>query len=347
MKKTLSVEELKRFTSGVLTKIGLSEKDADVLTDTMVMADLRGVKSHGVVRLATYSERVEKGLINLSEEIGMLMDENAVGLLDAKNGFGQIAGHRAMESAMEKAKKFGIGMVGVRNSNHFGITAYYSMMALEKGMVGIVMTNASPAMAPFGTTKPLLGTNPVSIAVPAGKHKPIVLDMSMSMVARGKIRYAELTGEKIPEGWGLDKDGNPTTDPKEALEGSLVPIGGVKGSALSLIVDILCGILTESCMTGEVKTVTDMTGPAKTGHIFMAIDIAKFLGTDAFGAKVDEVIDMIKALPPKWDGGIFMAGEIEYNLTEERKTKGIEFEEEVIQRLNDVAKKYGAEPLRF
>ena len=339
------VDILKDFCTNVLLKAGVRASEAEIITDSLICADLRGVKSHGIVRLPTYVERIERGILDPTATMEFENNSGAVSLLNANNGFGQVAGYKAMKAAMDIAKLYGIGLVGVKNSNHFGIASYYSMLALEEDMIGVVLTHSSPAIAPFGTKQPLLGTNPLSVAVPADKHKPIVLDMSMSVVARGKIRYAALTGSKIPLGWGLDADGNPTEDPNEALKGSLVPIGGVKGSALSLIIDILCGILTDNCMTGEVKTVTDMSGPAKTGHMFMAINISSFIDPAKFKQNIDKVIDKIKSLPPVGDNEIFMAGEIEYNLAAKREAEGLPVEHDVINTLNKLAEKYGVSKL--
>jgi len=329
-----------------LQKLGLSKEEAGILADSLILADLRGVTSHGIVRLSTYVQRIEAGVLDPKAVMEFESSRGAVALLDARNGFGQLAGHKAMTTALKLAADHGIGMVGVKNSNHFGIASYYTIMAAEQDMIGLVMTNASPAMAPFGTISPLLGTNPLSIAVPAAQQKPIVLDMSMSMVARGKIRYSALTKKEIPLGWALDEKGNPTTDPEVALKGSLVPIGGVKGSGLSLIVDILCGILTGSSMTGEVKNITDMTGPAKTGHVFMAINITSFMSLDQFKASVDTVIRNIKSLPPAKEGQtIYMAGEIEYNLEETRQREGIALDDDVVKTLNSLSERFSVEKL--
>lgn len=340
MKELFKEEKLARFTKDIVKKLGLGEEEASVFSDSLIIADLRGVASHGVIRLPTYVERVETGVLNPRAEMIMEQTGNAAALFDANNGFGQIAGHRAMSYAIEKAGDHGIGFVAVKNSNHFGMAAYYAMMALEAGMIGLVLTNSSPAMNPFGTIVPLLGTNPLAIAVPAGNAKPIVLDMSTSVVARGKIRHAALTGKDIPVGWAVDAEGKPTTDAKKALKGSLEPIGGPKGSGLSLIIDLLCGVLTGSSLTGEVKTVTDMSGCARTGHVFCAIDIAHFRNVEAFKNDVDAIIAMIKGLPPRTAGAVYMPGEIEFNLTAQRKQEGIPLDEAVIETLNSVAERY-------
>lgn len=336
---------LTEFSISLLTKAGVCTENAEIITDTLICAELRDIKSHGIVRLPTYIERMEAGILNHEAEMKFVRNQGATALLDANNGFGQVAGYKAMTTAIDIARIYGIGMVGVKNSNHFGIASYYSMMALKENMIGMVMTHASPAIAPFGTRTPLFGTNPLAVSVPSNNGKPIVLDMSMSTVARGKIRYSALKNQKIPFGWGLDVDGNPTDDPEEALKGSLVPIGGVKGSGLALIVDILCGVLTNNSITGEVKNVTDMSGPSKTGHAFIAVNISSFVDEELFKNNIDTIIDNIKALPSVGDNPIFMPGEIEYNLAEKKKKGGMPVEEEVIGSLNRLAERYGASKL--
>lgn len=337
---------LNEFCINMLIKAGVDSKDAEIISDTLMFAELRNVTSHGIVRLPTYIERMEKGIVNRNAEMKFTNNQSAaVAMLDADNGMGQVAGYKAMKQAMNIARLYGIGMVTVKNSNHFGVASYYSMMALQENMIGLVMTNASPAIAPFGTKTPLLGTNPLTVAVPAKNSKPVVLDMSMSTVARGRIRMCALKNKEMPLDWGLDAEGNPTTDPNEALKGSLVPIGGVKGSGLSLVVDLLTGVLTNTSLTGEVKTVTDMSGPSNTSHMFIAINIESFIDPEVYKNNVDVVIDRIKTLPPKGDNEIFMAGEIEQNLMNKRKTEGIPVEIEVVELLNKLADKYDVSKL--
>jgi LDH2 family malate/lactate/ureidoglycolate dehydrogenase len=333
-------ELLLDFCSSILVKAGLSAEDADIVADTLIFGDLRGVKSHGIVRLPTYVEKIEKGIVSLEGPLEYEKDFGAISLLNANNVFGQIAGYKAMKKAMDIARLYGIGLVGVKNSNHFGVTSYYSMMALENNMIGVSASNSSPAIAPFGTKTPLLGTNPLSIAIPGENEPPVVLDMSMSTVARGRIRYNAISGEPIPEGWGLDADGNPTTDPMEALKGSLVPIGGVKGSGLSLMIDLLCGVLTGNGLTGDVKNITDMSGPSKTGHMLIAINLEAFGDPDVFKSDVKKVIERIKSLEPLWDT-IYMPGEIEHGLADKRTNQGIPVDQAVIKTLNELAGKYG------
>jgi len=343
--KVFSAQKVEEFCVDVLTKAGLSPDWSAIVTESLLCAEIRGIFSHGVVRLESYIQRVEAGVMKIQSPIATEMDAQAVALLNANNTFGQIAGHKAMSLAIEKAKQYGTGVVAVKNSNHFGVAAYYAMMALKEDMVGCVFTNSSPAMAVYGTKTPLIGTNPIAIAIPAGDQFPIVLDMSTSVVARGKIRYAALTGHDIPLGWARDIDGKPTADAKVALKGSLEPVGGVKGSAFSLIIDIICGILTNTVLTGGVKNITDVSGPAKTGHFFAALDISRFIDMKLFKSNVDQVITNIKSFPAVDGGKIFMPGEIEFHLSKKRMEEGIPLEEEVLLSLNAVAARYGAAPL--
>ena len=344
--QTYSTGTLKNFCVSVALKYGIGEKEAHVLADSLLFADKRNVSSHGIVRLPLYMEKVDAGIVNLKAEMPFTKNLGAAWLMDAQNGLGQLAGHKAMQKSCDLAGQYGIGMVAVSNSNHFGTGAWFSMLAVERGQIGIAMANASPAIAPFGTATPLLGTNPLSIAVPAKDRTPIVLDMAMSTVARGKIRLSAMKKEKIPLDWGLDAQGNQTDDPNEALKGSLVPIGGVKGSALSLIVDLICGVLTDTSLTGEVKNITDMSGPSRTGHAFMAVNIENFMTLDKFTGQVDAVINHIKSLTPKGgSGNIYMAGEIEYNIMREREQNGILLDDAVVESLNKLADKTGVPKL--
>ena len=273
------------------------------------------------------------------------MDEQAVALLNANNTLGQIAGHKAMTLAIDKAKQYGTGVVAVKNSNHFGIAAYYAMMALEEDMVGCVFTNSSPAMAVYGTKTPLIGTNPIAIAIPAGDQFPIVLDMSTSVVARGKNQVCRPDGSCRFPGMGAGQRRQTHGRRQAALKGSLEPVGGVKGSALSLIIDMICGILTDTVLTGGVKETTDMSGPTKTGHFFSALDISRFIDVKLFKTNVDQVITNIKGLPAINEGQIFMPGEIEYLCSRRRMKDGIPLAEDVVKLLNSIAVRHGVPPL--
>ncbi|MDX9872856.1 MAG: Ldh family oxidoreductase [Clostridia bacterium] len=335
------VENLHEFCVNVLSAAGVEKSAAEIISESMLLSDLRGVDSHGIVRLPAYLARIEGGVLDKDGPLEIEKESGAVALINANNNFGQLAGHKAMHLAIKKADYSGFGAVFVKNSNHFGMTAYYSMMALSYDRIGFAATNSSPAMNPYGTTVPLLGTNPLSLAIPADGELPIVLDMATSVVARGKIRYAALIDKKIPLGWAVDKDGLSTDDPRKALAGSLEAIGGVKGSALSLMIDLLCGVLTNTALTGEVKTLTDPSGPSLTGHLFCALNPSFISDTQQFKQNVDTVIRRIKSLPAVDNKPIFLPGEIEHNLTCQRKEEGIPLKPDVVSSLNQAALRYG------
>lgn len=317
----------------------LSE-NARIITDSLLFADLRGVSSHGVARLSTYLSRIESKVMQADPEMKTEKEYAASALLDAENGFGQVAGIKAMDIAMDKAKTCGIGMVSVKNSNHFGVAAFYAFHAIQNQMIGLVITNSSPAIAAYNTKVPLVGTNPLAIGVPPGQEKPLLLDMSTSVVARGKVRRAFLMGEKIPVGWVTDIEGNPTDDPALGLKGCMEPIAGPKGAGLSLMIDILCGVLSGTSMTGEVRNITDVSGPSQTGHLFIAIDVDKFAAFTDFQKKIDTVIHMIKGMPAIDGNEVYLPGELEFKLSAQKEEEGILLPEDVLQEFKKLSEEY-------
>jgi LDH2 family malate/lactate/ureidoglycolate dehydrogenase len=344
----VSVESLEKFCIAVLKRAGLSEQNAITLAESLSFADARGLAAHGVARLPEYLARVKAGVMNLEPTMDIEQDYPASALLNANNGPGQIAGVKAMEIAIRKARTNGVGLVGVKNSNHFGAAAFFAMRALKEDMIGLVLTNAAPSIAPYGAKVPLIGTNPITVAIPAATKLPIVLDMSTSLVARGKIWLASLAGRKIPPGWALDKDGKPTDDPDAALNGgSLEPIGGPKGSGLSLIIDLLCGVLTGTTLSGDVKLIMDLAGPMNTSHLLMAINIGSFVKVEQFKKNIDEVILRIKALPSIQGPPAYLPGEIEFNLAEKRRAEGIPFSADSLATLGELAERYGTPRLEI
>ncbi len=238
-----------------------------------VSSNLRGVDTHGVYRMLVYSAKLKGGFINPKPNLRIIKETPATALIDGGNNLGQVVGYRAMETAIQKAKAVGVSFVSVRNSNHFGTCAHFSMMALRNNMIGMAFTNASAQIAPTGGVDKLLANNPWSIAVPSGKKFPIVLDMANSVIARGKIRLAAKEGRSIPLGWAVTKDGEPTSDPNAALEGLTLPVGGYKGYCITLMVDMLSGVLADSCYGPRTKGMDIVDAIAGIGHAFVAIDI--------------------------------------------------------------------------
>jgi LDH2 family malate/lactate/ureidoglycolate dehydrogenase len=326
----------------VLEKVGVPRDQAEMIAQVVVEGDLRGVGSHGVLRLPAYVHRVQAGLMTAATELKVVRERGATVLLDAQSGFGQVAGIRAMEYAIERARKHGVGVAAVRNTNHFGIAAYYAMMALPHKMMGMVATNAAPSMAAWGGTAAVLGTNPICVAIPTGQDVDIVLDMASSIVARGKIRFAASKGDRIPLGWALDADGSPTEDPQAAIEGTLLPIGGPKGYGLALVVDVLAGVLTGSDYGVHLSSVHDLSRRASVGFVVQAVDITAFGDWAEYEKDIQSLIGDIRNSPrAQGIDRIFLPGEIEWLKWRERKQSGIPMPVEVLEQLQDLASELG------
>lgn len=328
----------------LLGQVGIPEDQAAVIAQVTVEADLRGVDSHGVLRLPAYVHRAQNGTMTARTELAVLRERGATSLLDGGHGFGQVAGVYAMEQAIQRAAEYGSGLVAVRNVGHFGIAAFYSMLALSEKMIGIVSANAAASMAAWGGTTPLLGTNPISVAIPTGQPLDIVLDMATSIVARGKIRFAASQGQSIPLGWALDEQGQPTADPEAAIEGTLLPIGGAKGYGLALIVDILSGVLTGAAYGTNIVSLHEMSHAMVGGFTVQAIDIAAFADLDEFERRLQDMIAGIRAsaLAPGVER-IYLPGEIEHNTKQERLQTGIPVPDNLLERLDQLAEELGVE----
>jgi len=232
------------FVRALLTAHNVPAEDAATISGCLVSVDLRGVDTHGICRLPGYLERVRKGLINAQPKLAPKRVTPVAATLDGQDAFGFVVGMCAIKEAIAMAREFGFGLVSARRSTHFGMAASYVMPAIDAGLIAFVFSNASPAMPPWGGKEGLLGTNPFAVGAPGGKHGPYLLDMSPAVAARGKIRRAERRGESIPLGYALDAQGRPTTDPKAALAGVVLPIGGPKGSGLAMLMDIFGGVLS-------------------------------------------------------------------------------------------------------
>jgi LDH2 family malate/lactate/ureidoglycolate dehydrogenase len=338
-------EKLQEFCCEVFRNAGVSKENSEAVAESLIQADLRGVDSHGVVRTAIYIERIEKNMMDPFAEPEIESEDFATVLLNGNNNIGAVVGKKAVEIALEKAKERGAAIVGVKGSNHFGTGAYYALKAIEKNMILLVMSNASQTMPPTGGKRPFIGTNPLCIGVPAGNEDPFLLDMATSVVARGKIIVASQKGEGIPLGWAVDKDGIPTTNAEAALGGAVLPVGGPKGYAISMFIDILAGVLTGA---GFGKYVNNMyenwEEPQNVGHIFIAIDINRFIPIELFKERMDRYISEIKA-EPKADGveEILIPGELEFRRTLERKQNGIELPAKVVKELDEIGKRYSVD----
>ena len=283
-----------------LVKIFLNHKlnkdHSKISSRALINAELVGAYGHGLSRLKMYCNRLQKKLINPNPKIRIKKISNSISLIDADNSIGFVAADVGIKKAIQNAKKTGIGMVGIKNSGHYGLSGYYAEQAVKKNLITMIFTNAPPAVAPHGSLKSLFGTNPICFGCPSGSKIPFIFDTSISMINRGKIRFAAKNNQKIPEGVALDKYGKPTTNAKHALKGVQLPLAGFRGSGLAWMVDILSGVLTGSNHSGKVKDpFDDFTGPQNIGHLIITFKSNLF--TKNFKNRIKENIKTIKKLP--------------------------------------------------
>lgn len=342
---TVSADRLWAFAAGVLGACGVPADDAGTTAHILVEADLRGVHSHGVLGLLVYVKRLRAGGVAPTASVTVAADRGATLLLDGGNGLGQVVGTAAMERAIARARETAVALVGVRNSNHLGMNGAYAMMALPHDMIGFV-TNAGSGnlLAPWGGIERLLGTNPIALAVPAGEEPPPVLDMAMSQVSKGKITLAATRGESsIPAGWALDKQGRPTTDSTEALEGLLVPIGGHKGAGLSVMTGLLAGVWVGGLFGREVR---ELFGPPEvpqqTGHLMAAARVDAFMEPAEFKRRVDAAVRELRSSARAAGAEEILApGERGHRLAAQRRAAGIPLDAAVARKLQDMADEVG------
>ena len=317
-------DDLIRFACDVLERLDVAPAAAAEVAGCLIKAELRGVESHGMVRLPVYARRVESGVIKARPDIRRIPARTAATLLDGDNGLGPVVGAQAMAAAIDLAREHGTGLAGVRNSNHFGPGAYYVEQAIAEGFIGVSLSNAPPNMAPHGGKQRFLGTNPIAIGVPAGTEPPLLFDASTSVVARGKIILAAHARSRIPEGWAVDPDGYPTTDPDLALAGAVLPFGGPKGSAISFIIDILCGVMTGAAFATHLNTLEDLSSVQNLGHVFVAVRTDLFLPADQFRSRMDDILRMLRASPPMpGTDRVLAPGDIELQHERRNRREGV------------------------
>jgi L-2-hydroxycarboxylate dehydrogenase (NAD+) len=343
--KRIDHERLVRFVQAAFEKLGVPSAEAQIGADALVAADLRGVDTHGVIRFspqAWYVKWLSEGSMTARPNIRIVSESASTALIDGDRGMGMVIGHRAMELAVAKAKQSGIGMVGVRNSRHYGMSAYYAMQTLPHDMIGIAMTNASRQVVPTFGREARFGTNPMCFAVPADKELPFVLDMATTTAAAGKLELAARMEKAIPLGWALNENAQATDDPRVAQKARrLLPLGGSresgshKGYGLAIVVEILCGVLT-----GTLTALNADQDPR--GHFFGAIRIDAFRAVDEFKRDMDRLIQELKSTPPiAGQDRVYVAGEIEFETAEERSERGIPLLPSVLQGLRDVSEQLG------
>jgi LDH2 family malate/lactate/ureidoglycolate dehydrogenase len=333
---------LRDFAAAVYAACGMPDADARLAADTLVQADLWGHQSHGLMRLPWYVARLRSGVARAVAAPEYVVDAGAIAVLDAQDAMGQVTAARAAEDAIRRAKAHGIGAVAVRRSNHFGTAMYFTLMGPPAGCILFLATNASPAMAPWGGREKRVGNNPWSWAAPAGRHAPLVLDIANTAVARGKVYLARQRGEAIPPGWALDAEGAPTTDPEAALAGLIQPMAGHKGYAISVVMDMLAGVLTGSEFGPGVAGPYQPDKKSGAGHLLIALDIAKFLPLAEFEARMERMIaGLNEAKPAKDVAEIFYPGEIEARNDRRHRAEGLSLPPDTLRDLARLAQEMG------
>ena len=320
-------------------KLGLNATDAKDVVRILVTADLFGLSTHGMSRIESYGERLAIGGINAHPNIQIEHVAPAMVRIDGDNGVGPLVGMRSLEAAMQVAGEFGIGIALTRGSNHFGPISPYSLIAAENGFASIIGSNATTTIAPWGGSDARLGNSPLGFGVPNPDGRPFLLDMAMSVVARAKIRNALKRGEQIPSTWGTDAQGVPTTDPKAALNGFLLPIGGHKGYGLALLVDLFAGLLSNAAYLTHVKSWQDAPDqPQKLGHFFILIDTKKLGSTQWLGERMNDFAQILLDSPPaNSENPVIVPGMIELNKLEEQRNSGIRLSNETLELLKQHA----------
>lgn len=342
-KLIFTLEQEKAVIRALLQKLNSSKEEADATAEILAEADLRGLSSHGILRLPYILRGLKRGTIIARAEVKVAKETPATALIDGGHGLGHYVATKAMKLAIEKAKKQGIGAVGVFNSNHFGIAGYYAELAMREGLIGLVTTTTDALVHPWGGVEPLLGTNALAIGIPS--DPPVLLDMATSIAARGKLVDAMKRGKRIPEGWAIDSEGRPTTDPAKGLEGALSPFGGVKGYALSFMLELLAGPLVRAAAgKNVVGTLEPVEGFCTKGDFMIALDPAAFVQPEEFKARVRDFVAEVKA-SRKAPGvaEIMVPGEPELKMREKRMREGIPIADGVWGELEQLAEELGVD----
>lgn len=336
-------DDLRAYMAAIFERLDVTHEDAVAVADCMVFAHLRGYDTHGLPCLAGYVESLEQGRIKARPQIAIERRMPWSCRVDADNGLGHIAARRAMQLAVDAATSIGIGAAAIRRSNHFGAASCYSTLALPADCIGIVASNAAAAAAPHGALEQFLGTNPLSVAVPAGNLPPFVVDMATTEGSRKKVRQALKQGVPLPAGWAVDGDGNPTTDPKAALDGVMLPFGGMKGSAIALLLDILSGVLTGAEFGGRVLSVlTNQERESGNGNLMLVLKIDAFMPIAEFKARMDEELARLQALKPvKGVSAVIYPGYKAHMTEMKRRKDGVPLAADVIDEARQIGDRLG------
>jgi len=339
-------QKLIDFAAAVYAGQGMPEADARLVADTLVQADLWGHQSHGVLRLGWYLDRLRNKVMNPVTTPEFVVDAGGIAVIDGHDGVGHVLAKRAAEEAIRRARVHGIAAVGVRMSNHFGTCMYYTLMGARAGCMMMLASNGGPAMAPWGGRRKIVGTNPWSIAAPAGRHAPFVVDMANTGVARGKIYLARNKHQPIPEGWAITADGAPTTDPQAAIDGIILPMAGHKGYAIAAMVDMMSGVLTGSGFLSAVHSPYKTADKSNCGHFMMAVNIEAMQPLAQFNARMEQWVAEVKAVPlAQGYDEVFYPGEMEARNDARNRAEGISFPDDTIADLKRIAVETGLQKL--
>ena len=315
--------KLGKIVNKIFIKHGLNKIHSKICSDALINAELVGAQSHGLSRIKMYCERIKKKLINPQPKIKLKKISQSITHIDGDNSIGFVLADIGIKKVIENAKKTGVGIVGIKNSGHYGLSGYYAEQAVKKNLICMIYTSAPPAVAPHGASKSLFGTNPICFGSPTGSNVPFILDTSISKINRGKIRLASRNNKKLPKGVALDQFGKPTNDAKKALKGVQLPIGEFRGSGLAWMVDILSGVWTGANHAGKVKDpFDDFTGPQNVGHVFIAFKADLFVKN--FKKRIKDNIKIVKKLPKiKGNKKILFPGENKFKKLKIRSKKEI------------------------
>lgn len=335
-------ERLREVICRIYESRGVPQHDAHLVADTLVQAELWGHHSHGVLRVGWYYARLRSGAMKAVSAPETLVDAGAVAVIDGKDGIGQVVARHAVEQATARARRHGVAAVSVRNSNHFGTCMYFTGMAARQGCIVLLTTNAGPNMPPWGGLKKMMGTNPWSIAAPAGRFAPLMMDVATSAVARGKIYLAQQRREQIPDTWALDVRGYPTSDPAAALEGFILPMAGHKGYAMGVAIDVLSGVLSGSGFLDDVRGPYDPVNRSRAGHLMIALNIEAFQPLSQFEAGMESYIGRLKSVPvAPGHEGVFYPGELEAAREVKYRNEGLSLPEATLNELRATARASG------
>ena len=340
-------KDLRGFIETFLTTLGAAAEEAEIVADGVVTASLwyHPGQGQGVEKLLRYFNRIRNGGIIVDAPMSWDRDAPSYALLDAAKGFGYVAAQRAMKRACEKAKETGLAVVWVRNSNHFGIAGYHALTAANAGFIGWSMTNARAEMAPWGSAKPVLATNPWGLAVPyPGKERgPVLLDMALTMSGKGMMRWYLEQGRAMPDTWALTPEGERTTDPAEAMDGPVLPIGEYKGYGLSFFTDVFTGVMTGAKFG---LNVFQDENHYDVGHMMMAFDPTIFMTSEQFETRLTNLIAEVKSAPPiDPSSPVLLPGDLEDERMQQRRNEGIPVSQETLKALRPLAQEIGLEPL--